>query len=199
MWKLYAILYCKKKEGRSMNLRRIENYRSNHTLVEITRDKVDTNKIHGFILGYSKELLLLQSIFDFRLDDYSIININDISKIGSGATSRFQQRILEKDGDLIKIKTPVGIQLMNWNTAIQSVGKKQSIFILEVEGPQFNQFLIGRVIELKADYVLFHHFDGAGKWNKKYSKMKYSDITRLQFNSYYVKKYLRHIKILKQN
>jgi len=76
----------------------IKKYKKDRTLVSISRTEIDSNKIQGVILGYSKKLVLLNYIYDFRLDGLMILNRDYISKIGVSKTDKFQKELLIKEG-----------------------------------------------------------------------------------------------------
>lgn len=52
---------------------RLFEFARERKLVSINRDAIDSNSIQGFILGFSDELVVIQYIYDFRLDGPLII------------------------------------------------------------------------------------------------------------------------------
>jgi len=46
--------------------------------------------------------------------------------------------------------------------------------------------LIGKIIEIKDDYIVFKRFDGVGKWYPE-NKIYYSDISEILFGDRYTR------------
>ena len=57
----------------------------------IEREKIDVNTIHGFIVDFDDEWVLLQRVFDFYVDGWVFLRRGDISVIQSKPTEVFRR------------------------------------------------------------------------------------------------------------
>ena len=69
----------------------------------IEREKIDVNTIHGFIVDFDDEWVLLQRVFDFYVDGWVFLRRGDISVIQSKPTEVFQKALLEEEGSLERV------------------------------------------------------------------------------------------------
>jgi hypothetical protein len=72
----------------------LSSYQKSRQLVSIRRADVDSNAIQAFILGASERLVLLQYVYDFKLDGLLVVRREDISDVQRTATDKFQQSLL---------------------------------------------------------------------------------------------------------
>lgn len=68
----------------------LESLLSAKNLVTIIRDNLNTANLHGFILAYSPDFLLIQYVYDFRIDGLMVLRRKDISEIKTSKTDEFQ-------------------------------------------------------------------------------------------------------------
>ena len=165
--------------------------KNNKTLVSICRDNIDANKIHGFILDYSKNFILLHHVYDFHLDGLLVLRINDITEICSNKTDAFQTQLLKDEGLFDQIDFNVGCNLKSWKTILTSLAKNKVYLIIEDENPEYPIFLIGKLSKILNDNVSLLGFSGAGNWDEDESVMYYEDISSLQVNNNYIEFYKR--------
>jgi hypothetical protein len=154
------------------------------TLVEADRRPEIEEKITGFVLGLSDDLILFH-LFDwntFSLDGYVIIRLNDIelfraySRIGL-----WQKRAVE----MLKIRPrTVCIGLSNWEEAISDIAKQYPLVHVQRELKYPRECWIGFPLEVTSKQLTLENLDPKAGWTGPYS-MSTSDITRVGFGGGY--------------
>jgi hypothetical protein len=172
----------------------LERFRQERSLISLQRDKVDPNRIQGFILGASENLVLLQYVYDFHLDGLMVLRTEDISEIVRSRTDLFQQSLLESEGVVSGIPFDYKIDLTNWRTAISDLRSNFTLLILECELVENPKFSIGEVLEVGGDEVVIRTFTGAANWLEEPIGLLYEDITSCQVNTNYSNFYQRYFE-----
>jgi hypothetical protein len=163
-----------------------------HELVSIRREKIDENKIQGFVLDESKELLLLSYIFDFNPDGLMVLRKKDISEIKTTDTDKFQTQLLKDEEILSTINFETPYNLKSWRKFLLSAKDKHNYFILEQELLEDPDFAIGRIEEIEKQNVIFRYFSGVGRWLEEIEKIEYTNITSCQIGCNYLNVYERY-------
>ncbi len=175
---------------------RLKRYHTNYSLISIQRNgKIDENILYGFVFGYSKNLVLILKKYDFYLDGFKIIRMEDIIKVETNETIKFQEKILKNDGDINKIRVPCKIDMHDMYTVLSDLKDKCVIVNVQIEGPKIEQFLIGSLLDVNGETIKMRHFDGTGKWVKKVFELKIKDITTIEFSTNYINRYKKYIKL----
>jgi hypothetical protein len=177
--------------GHMDDFRRFQRQRS---LVSLRRAGVDENSIQGFVLGVSAELVLLQYVYDFRLDGLMILRIADISEINCSKTDQFQEGLLQVEGLLRSIPFDYSIDLSTWPTAIAGLGEDYPLLVLECELLDEPDLAIGRILEVGAEEVCVKYFTGAANWLEEPVLLEFSEITCCQVGTNYLNVYQRHFE-----
>jgi hypothetical protein len=81
----------------------LSKLKAGRSLMSIRREEIDGNRIQEFILGHSKELVLINYVYDFKLDGLMVLRLSDITDICSDNTDIFQTQILKEDGLYSKV------------------------------------------------------------------------------------------------
>ncbi|MEW9079675.1 hypothetical protein [Terrisporobacter glycolicus] len=68
--------------------------------VKIKRSKIDSEDLNAIPLGVGKNLVLIQGLYDFDLDGYTIVRIKDITSIVISKSQQFSQNTLKEEGIL---------------------------------------------------------------------------------------------------
>ncbi len=173
-------------------LKNLKHLMESKSLVSVRRDKIDSNKIQGFVLGFSKELVLLQYVYDFHIDGLLIIRSKDITEISSSKTDIFQTQLL-KDEDLYKsIPFDHNYKLNNWKSIIPTLGNEFKYIIVEDEDPSYPLFFLGTFKRITSDSIIIHGFSGVANWDDEESEIYFEDISSLQVNTNYINFYKRY-------
>lgn len=163
-------------------------------LVSIRRDEVDDNSIQAYVLQASRELVLLQYVYDFNLDGLMLLRVADISEVSRTATDRFQDDLLRSEGLKARVPFHFAIDLSGWRTAISDLARTHQLLILECEHLDDPKFVIGRVMSVGADAVSMESFTGTARWNERPQVLSYEDITACQAETNYCNVYERYFK-----
>lgn len=169
-------------------------HQNQRSLISLRRDRIDDNTIQGFVIGASDDLVLLQYVYDFRLDGLMVLAVADITEVRCTATDRFQQTLLEADGLLAQVPFGLPIDLQDWSSAIADLANRYPLLILECERLEEPDFAIGRVLKVAHDEVRLECFSGAANWDEGLVSLKYEDITSCQAGTNYTNVYQRHFE-----
>ena len=144
----------------------IERFCCERSLVSVHRDGVDPNNIQGFILGCSEKLVLLQYVYDFRLDGLMVLRTEDISEMKRTKTDEFQQSLLVAEGALSHIPFDYSIDLTSWRRAISGLRSDFSLLIMECELTKEPAFALGEILEVGDEEVVMRTFSGTANWDE---------------------------------
>jgi len=167
-------------------------HQNQRSLISITRKGIDDQSIQGFVIAASDELVLLQYVYDFRLDGLMVLAVSDITEVRRTATDRFQQTLLAAEGLLEQVPFGLSINLKNWRSAISDLASRYSLLILECERLEEPDFAIGRVLKVARDDVRLEYFSGAANWDETPVRLRYKEITSCQAGTNYINVYQRH-------
>lgn len=162
--------------------------------VKIKRSKIDSEDLNVIPLAVGQNLVLLQELYDFDLDGYTIIRIKDITSIVMTKSQQFSQHILKEEGILDQIRKSSINSLDNWINVLNELSIQNKNIIVECEDMESSKFFIGKIIAIDKKYFYLLYFNGAGEWDKEPTEILLKDITSLSFDSKYINvisKYLR--------
>lgn len=172
--------------------KKLRYLKESRALITIKRKKIDGNKIQGFLLDFSDELILIQYVYDFNFDGLMALRVSDITSIESTKTDVFQTKLLEGEGILSKTKFEVGYNVKNWVTLINGLSSDFRFLILEDENPEYPLFFLGEISKANEDCVSMRCFSGAGNWDDELSEISFEDISSLQVGNNYAQVYERY-------
>lgn len=172
----------------------ITRHQEQRSLISLRRDRIDDNAIQGFVIGTSDDLVLLQYVYDFRLDGLMVLAVADITEVRCTATDRFQQTLLDTDGLVAQVPFGLRINLEDWRSAIADLAHGYPLLILECERLEAPDFVIGRVKEMAHGEVRLECFSGAANWDEELVSLKYEDITSCQAGTNYTNVYQRYFE-----
>jgi len=176
---------------------KLSKLKAGKSLVSICRDEIDANRIQGFILEYSKELILIQYVYDFNLDGLMVLRRSDITDIYSDKTDIFQTQILKEEGIYSKVAFKGKYNLTDWKSVFTNIGSKHRFVIAEDEIPEdidAPSFILGEVVKIGSKSVTLHGFTGIARWHKKHTKIGYKNISSFQVGNNYAKTYERYFE-----
>ena len=176
------------------HVRKLKQFEADGSLISLRREAIDSNKIQGFVLGSSDQLVLLQYIYDFNLDGLMILRTSDISKIVRSKTEEFQEQLLVEEGLFSAVPFGYNVDLTNWRSAVNDLRGEHSIFILECELLDDPDFAIGRILDVGDEQVCVNYFTGAANWLEERVPLKYNDITSCQVATNYANVYQRYFE-----
>lgn len=172
----------------------IKQFKKDKMLVSVSRESIDLDTIQGVILGYSKDLLLLNYIYDFNLDGLMVIRRKDITHIDSTKTCAFQKKLLIKEGLFGKIDFKTKYKLDSWLDFVKDASKHHSYFIFEQEDQKEPDFFIGKIKLINKKTIKVKYFTGTAKWEDKLRTIKLEKLTSCQIANNYLNVYERFFK-----
>ena len=118
--------------------KKIKSHYENKTYCKITRSvgKVDL-LIHGYIIGYSDDFILLHENDDFVFNGYSVLPIDQIKKIRFNNYDKYFHQIITWEGLIDKIGINYAVDLTNWTSVFNSIKAQKLNVIVECEDPYF--------------------------------------------------------------
>lgn len=173
-------------------MKRYADFARDQKLVSIQRKRIDSNSIQGFILGYADDLVLLQYVYDFRLDGLMVLRTTDITDIRCNATGEFQKQLLIDEQLFQQVPFGISADLSDWRSIISQLSHQYRLMILEDEKAKPPQFLVGAIEKITQRSVWLRYFSGAGNWDDKPTKLAFKDITACQVATNYINVYQRY-------
>jgi len=172
----------------------LNTLQNNRALVTIYRENINDTGIQGFILGYSKKLILIQYVYDFNLDGIMILQRSDITSIEADKSGIFQTQLLKDEGLYAKVDFSKKYDLKNWETVLSTISSTYHFITLEDENPDAYVFMLGRLKKMGRKKVSVHEFTCTGTWKKEVSKMSYKNISSFRAGNNYPKVYENYFK-----
>lgn len=160
-------------------------------LVSIRREKFDENKIQGFVLDESEDLILINYVYDFNLDGLMVLRKKDISLLETSDTDTFQTSLLIDEKIHSKVNYKNNYDLTSWKKFIETSTKDHKYFIVEEEEFEKIEFNIGSIFKIDKESIAMRYFTGTAHWLDEPVTINYSDITCIQIGSNYLNTYER--------
>lgn len=159
----------------------------------ITIDNVE-KYIDGFVLDISNEFILVREFIDFKAKSLIIIPLNKVSKINYDKKQKNFTRILklEKlvDNALIFDK----ITLESYAEIFRAIKKKHKYVIVEDVFEGESNFCIGEIARVNKASVSIYYFDIMGKVDNFTTTTPFKDIANIEYDSYYLNTFIKHLK-----
>lgn len=179
----------------------LREHQMKQNLISIRREDIDDNELHGFILDFSKEWLLVCKEYDFIFDGLMMIKRELVSSIKHGSTQKFHKRLFQIEGKMAEvdfsrvvpdargIESSLRLFLRGFAT--------DKVVMLEDERDDL--FLIGFIEDLDAaDGIGLRFFDGEGTLEDELSYITEDEITLLTVDSSYCLHYERYFRRMKK-
>jgi hypothetical protein len=164
------------------------------TFAHLERDDLPgESSINGFVLGYSEELVLVQTITDFRNDGFCLVRRSDVTDLRCQEFEVHYQQILEKEG-VVPLEGPgFDLDLSSVTGALASLRVAGEWVIIEREIPGDDYFLIGPLVRVGARTASVHHFDALGQFESTPTLVRLETLTKVVFGSDYLRVWKRHL------
>jgi hypothetical protein len=146
----------------------------------------------GYIIDYSDDFVLCANTIDFQLDGYFILPITIIKKVRFDDSDETFDYIMHQEGEFEKIEYKYKIDLTNWTTIFNSLKTHNLTTIIEDEVN--GGFLIGEIKEIKPKSVMIHYFNTSGLLDKTWTKQRFKEITKVQFDNHYINVFKKYLK-----
>jgi hypothetical protein len=173
----------------------LDKFRKRREFVSIRRAAVDEHPIQAFIVDFSKELVLLQKVYDFCLDGFLLLRRADLTSVKAGSTEQFQRKLLDADGVTDQVDFDFRAPISSYGSFLASL-EPDEIVMLQNEHPDEPEFLIGPVVCVDDCSTSIRFFTGAGEWEETPREIELARITSCEVRSNYIQFYSRHFKRL---
>lgn len=182
-------------------LEKIEYHQRKKHCVNLEREK-DSFKGSscGFILDFSQDFVLLQTVDEFRVEGYQVIPTYTISRVRFDRSDKFRDKILgwEKQKENVGIANK--IDLASWSSVFKSI-KKTGCFVT-VEGEalirdDISYVTLGQIKRIEKKEIVIQFISGYGYLIEPFDRIAYDDITLVDFNSRYLDMYKKYLQVKK--
>lgn len=175
-------------------IEKLEKHFAEKLYVRLTRKKGGFEGIStGFIIDKSTDFILLQESDEFRILGYQIFPIKTIKHIRYNKNDKTYERILKEEGQLINVKAKYKIDLTNWNSIANDINKTGLAIISECEHPKLNLFCVGKLKKINKKTISIKYFNAQGILDKKNTKHKFENITKLSFDDHYANVFSKYL------
>ncbi len=181
----------KKKEV----FRKLEKHYQKKRYSRLTRKRGGFKEIAtGFILGMSKNFILIQETDDFRILGYQVFPIDTIKHVRYNEYDKTYERILDKEGLLEKVHLKYDIDLTDWHSLCKSIKQTCLTVISECEHPDIQSFCIGDLKKINKKSIEIRYFNAEGIYDDQNTPNRFKNITKLSFDDRYANVFSKYAK-----
>jgi hypothetical protein len=164
--------------------------------VQVERSRPSNPRLNGFVLASSETLCYMHVFHDFYPDGYVVVRLDDVESVRSGPYERFWDEMLSGKGLLGGLERPPPVDLSSMEAAIASIDRACGRMIIQCEDDEedVEDFYIGVVAQQGDGAVLFHHFDGLGRWESPGAVIEYAEVTMIQIETPYMQQFWSHVQ-----
>ena len=154
------------------------------TYLEFVRNKIDDNKLSGFVISYNDDLTLLHHVdSDFKLHGYSIFRNSDVTSwTVFDSPDYFMNRALRLKG--IRPRRPRALDISSWRLAFETASRNWPLFALHREALRNDVCWVGRYVDSTPKTVTLYEISPTAEWEKP-TRFRIADITRIDFGGGY--------------
>lgn len=165
-------------------------------MVRIERSLSAEPSLHGYLLGLSPTLGLMHCFDDFDPDGYTIFRVEDVLAHERGLHEKHWDRMLNGEKLLGGTQLPAEINLINLQTAVESIQSHYADIIVECEDDSEEEgaFYLGRVLEVSSEGISLLYVDALGHWDDVPSLISLERITKIQFDTPYLRRFMRYVE-----
>ena len=177
----------------------LQKYIDNKSFIKVFRNVCNMEEnISGFLLGMSKDFLLLQVGDDFLLDGYAIIRKDDFDSIGHSSHEKTQKKIYEAEGLLQKeYGFDKHLPLTNWTEIFNALKDYDLHVIIENIRKDYLDFWIGEIKNVTEKSIRIHNYNPKGQLDEKPKLIKFDSISVVKFGDRYSTTFRKYLKLKK--
>jgi len=162
-------------------------------MIRLERRLSGEPSLHGYLVGLSPELGLIHCFDDFEPDGYTLFRVEDLLAFSRGAHEEHWDVMLEGEGLAPSLRLPFTPSLAGWPAALRSIQPVFSDLIIECEEEgDDDAFYLGRLLEVGDHVVTLHYVDALGHWDVAPSQIPVERITKAQFDTPYLRRFMRY-------
>lgn len=165
-------------------------------MLRIERSLSAEPSLHGYLLGLSPVLGLMHCFDDFEPDGYTIFRLEDVLSHERGPHEKHWDRMLAGEGLLVGMKLPIHVDLTTLQSALASIQTHYADVIVECEddSEEEGSFYLGRVLEVTSEGISLLYVDALGHWDEVPSLIAFERITKVQFDTPYLRRFMRYVE-----
>lgn len=157
--------------------------------------KFASNRVHGYVLDFTDEFVLIQQTDDLRLDGFAVLPFNTIKKVRHNEFEEMYEYIMQSELFLTNLGINYSIDLTSWQTILNSIKTNNKFTMIECEQVWIKRFLLGELTKVKKKKVEILYLEANGIFEEFVTEQKYKDITIVRFDETYsnlFQKYARY-------
>ncbi|WP_276483476.1 hypothetical protein [Paraflavitalea pollutisoli] len=161
----------------------------------VTLERSWGDNLTGFILGISKDFLLLQIDRDFASDGYAVIPKHGFESLRCNRFDRMSKKIYKGEGGLGAswgLQQPVSLD--SWPDLFRSLRALDYHVIVELEDQEEPDFVIGPIKKVLKTLVGVQYYNPEGKLDARTTSIPYSEITIVRFGDRYSTVFRKYLK-----
>lgn len=163
--------------------------------VRLTRKKGSFKEIStGFVLGKSKDFILIQETDEFRILGYQILPTETIKHVRFNKNDKTYESVLKEEGLLANVGLKHEIDLTNWKSIFSDIKKTGLTIISECEHPKIRSFCIGALKRINKKSISIRYFNAQGIYDKENTTNNFKNITKLSFDDHYANVFSKYAK-----
>jgi hypothetical protein len=152
-------------------------------LVKFT-NPFDDGLIHGYVLEVGPQFFLLALLGqDMRFDGFQCSRLQDVKHLRPDPYADFAVTALRKRRQQLRKKPNVDISELP--ALLKSASKAFPLVTIHREGVKPDACWIGRVLDVTEKSVVLHEIGPDAVWEKRPSRFRLSEITRVEFGGGY--------------
>lgn len=196
MIRLWGIkLFCLKKTQMEIQ-KKIKKHCKKSNFVAITREVAkDWDFIsRGYIVDYSNNFVVMQTTDDFMLNGFIIFPTSHITHLRRNKNDKYYDEITKSENDKRNFGISTKVDISYWKTLFNTFLNNEMNIIIECEKPSKKTFTIGKVKKLTKKAVFIHYFGATGFLDKKLTKIKFKNISKVTFADRYTTTFGKYVR-----
>lgn len=161
--------------------------------VEVVRNVDGLDSIDGFILAMSADWLLIADIDDgIRPDGFELLRRDTVKSLRHTVYLDFRRKITKREGLLAPALEKPDLPITGITSILGWLFQHKRFSVFRIETPEGWRRIHGRIVEQGGKTISVVACDGAGRWEKKNTRISPGTITSLRFGSHYLRMFEKY-------
>ncbi|GAA1366970.1 hypothetical protein [Streptomyces beijiangensis] len=166
---------------------RLERVCGEHRAVFIERRRLDADRtIGGFVLETNQDWTLMAPLTGLAPDGWIALRTADVTEVSVKGERDVAMRWLKHKGTWPAQPPSDGFPLTDARSIIEAVSDRWGLVGLSHEADDMDCLHIGAVERAAPKKVRLRELDAKTRWAVRATKLRYADITRIDFNDAYM-------------
>ena len=157
--------------------------------VRVTLRSPPEERVYGFPLSVSEEMLLLREIDDYRVNGFHAIPLGNVQGLRSGPYERFSERILKAEGLAARARKGKLAPVESMPVFLRWLLARRRNVIVQASNlsgrPREERFYLGRLARVGAAIAELREVDALGRWSRSLTALPFNEITEVEFDDHY--------------